>query len=390
MFWARKGTPAKNRLLRGLTKTLHHPGNYPSRPLQEPPSGQRKVLEVTLSKKLSKPRSEPVVILVGDGACSRSSGGWAYLLRLPDGTVLRDSGHEPFSTSNRMEITALLKGLNRLLSIQNNFLTKVLVFSDSTYTLRGMARWAENWRSQNWKLSTGGNVKNRDLWESFLRLKPKFSHLVFQHVPRNSTEDHTWCDSAAKAASKPKPVQKAVDEHVLVTNRPFSIKDVKTTHNRLQQPEITDLLTEVDVVACCVGLESTRGRGWMWKLFWPTGVVETREDVELENFDCNMSLFSVLKALHWLKHQTSVETVAIIVDDQFVASLAQKIKDSLNPEMKQFQAWRWLVKLSKPFKVSWYSSFGFDVTIAMARALKRRMKAKDHFGEFEHGQFNHG
>ena len=53
------------------------------------------------------------VVLFTDGACSGNPGpgGWAYILRHPgSGMESRDSGNEPVSTNNRMELTAAVRG----------------------------------------------------------------------------------------------------------------------------------------------------------------------------------------------------------------------------------------------------------------------------------------
>ena len=57
------------------------------------------------------------VTIYTDGACSGNPGpgGWAYILRHPgSGQESRDSGNEPVSTNNRMELTAAVRGLSRL------------------------------------------------------------------------------------------------------------------------------------------------------------------------------------------------------------------------------------------------------------------------------------
>ena len=59
----------------------------------------------------------PLVSIFTDGACSGNPGpgGWAYLLRHPaSGSQREDSGGEPDTTNNRMELRAVIEGLAAL------------------------------------------------------------------------------------------------------------------------------------------------------------------------------------------------------------------------------------------------------------------------------------
>ncbi len=59
----------------------------------------------------------PEVELFTDGACSGNPGpgGWAFILKHPASSkVLEQSGGEPDTTNNRMELTAAVRGLETL------------------------------------------------------------------------------------------------------------------------------------------------------------------------------------------------------------------------------------------------------------------------------------
>jgi ribonuclease HI len=71
------------------------------------------------------------VVLFTDGACSGNPGpgGWAYILRHPDsGREASDSGAERDTTNNRMELTAVVRGLEQLKRP-----TRVELVTDSVY-----------------------------------------------------------------------------------------------------------------------------------------------------------------------------------------------------------------------------------------------------------------
>lgn len=107
--------------------------------------------------------SQPVVHLYTDGACSGNPGpgGWGYILEHPgSGSVREDSGGEADTTNNRMELTAVIRGLEAL--------TKgsvVELYSDSEYVLKGLNEWMAGWKKRGWKTAAKKPVKNRELWE---------------------------------------------------------------------------------------------------------------------------------------------------------------------------------------------------------------------------------
>ena len=95
-----------------------------------------------------------------DGACrgNPGPGGWAALLR--KGTHERlINGAEASTTNNRMELRAAIEGLRAL-----SRTTDVSITTDSQYVRRGVTEWMERWKSNGWKTTSRGSVKNKDLW----------------------------------------------------------------------------------------------------------------------------------------------------------------------------------------------------------------------------------
>jgi ribonuclease HI len=96
-----------------------------------------------------------------DGACKGNpgKGGWGVLLRYK-GHEKRLYGGEPHTTNNRMELMAVIKGLDALKRESCN----VRVVSDSTYVLKGISEWLPNWKKRGWKTAAKKPVLNADLW----------------------------------------------------------------------------------------------------------------------------------------------------------------------------------------------------------------------------------
>jgi ribonuclease HI len=105
-----------------------------------------------------------------DGACSGNPGpgGWGVLIRSSD-EEKELSGFEASTTNNRMELMAVIKGLEVLPSG-----TEACIYTDSRYVLDGITQWIQQWRHNNWRTSANKPVKNIDLWQ-------QLDALVSQH-----------------------------------------------------------------------------------------------------------------------------------------------------------------------------------------------------------------
>jgi ribonuclease HI len=97
-----------------------------------------------------------------DGACSGNPGpgGWAAILRA--GAIEKEiSGGEIATTNNRMELMAVINGLNALTAP-----SEVTVHTDSRYVMDGATQWLKRWKANGWKTSDKKPVKNDDLWRA--------------------------------------------------------------------------------------------------------------------------------------------------------------------------------------------------------------------------------
>lgn len=114
-----------------------------------------------------------------DGSCWAKDkiGGYGFVL-FPVGqegrAIERCKGYKN-TTNNRMEMRAVIEALKLIPDVK----ARVLVHSDSQYTINGITQWIHKWK-RNGVLE---DMKNADLWEEFYPLV---------HERKNLTIDFKW------------------------------------------------------------------------------------------------------------------------------------------------------------------------------------------------------
>lgn len=106
-------------------------------------------------------------------------------------------GGKTHTTNNRMEIMAVLVGLQKIPDK-----SKVDVYSDSQYVVNSINKWIRGWASKGWVKSDGNTVLNNDLWISMLQELNRVSveaHWVKGH---NGDKYNELCDADARRHAK--------------------------------------------------------------------------------------------------------------------------------------------------------------------------------------------
>ncbi|MEO8974398.1 MAG: ribonuclease HI [Casimicrobiaceae bacterium] len=100
------------------------------------------------------------VVMYTDGACKGNPGpgGWGALM-IAGGHEKELFGGELATTNNRMELTAVIRGLQSLTRDCD-----VAVWTDSQYVKNGIETWIHNWKRNGWKTADKKPVKNAELW----------------------------------------------------------------------------------------------------------------------------------------------------------------------------------------------------------------------------------
>ncbi len=114
---------------------------------------------LTLAEVLDRYREGPTTGVFTDGSAQPNPGpgGWGAVYVVDDLVVAEDYGHEPWTTNNRMELYALLRGCDLVPAG-----TSLTIYTDSKLAYETMTKWASGWEKRGWKRKTG-EVQNLDL-----------------------------------------------------------------------------------------------------------------------------------------------------------------------------------------------------------------------------------
>lgn len=135
-------------------------------------------------------------------------GGIAGIVEYPDDlgghseTAFQDA-YAP-TTNNRMEIRAVLEGLNFITEYQANRVTfgRSAVLTDSLYVFNGV-RSAPYWAANRWQSDEGRPIENRDLWKLVLTARAKVrGRCEIKWVKGKSTPTLKAVDKLAKQAAR--------------------------------------------------------------------------------------------------------------------------------------------------------------------------------------------
>jgi ribonuclease HI len=113
-----------------------------------------------------------------DGGASPNPGpgGWGVVYVVDDEIVEERHGHDPDTTNNRMELTALIEAAELVPQGE-----PVTVYSDSNLAVRTINEWAAGWERRGWKRKSGP-VENLDLVRRAYRLYRSRPELTVQWV----------------------------------------------------------------------------------------------------------------------------------------------------------------------------------------------------------------
>jgi len=155
---------------------------------------------LTLEEVLARFAEGPGTGVFTDGGSipNPGPGGWG-MVWVEDGEI-RDQahGHDPETTNNRMELTALIAAF-RVLPED----AEIVVYTDSKLCLDTITKWAPGWESKGWKRK-GSPLKNLDLVKELLALYREHPGCKIEWIAaHNGFRWNEYADSLASAWRRP-------------------------------------------------------------------------------------------------------------------------------------------------------------------------------------------
>jgi ribonuclease HI len=135
---------------------------------------------------------------ISDGSClgNPGPGGWAFILRY-GGRTKEQSGGEPHTTNNRMELTAALRALQALKEP-----CEVEFTTDSQYLKNGVESWMARWKRNGWKTADKKPVLNQDLWQALDKELERHRVRWVWTKGHAGHSDNDRCDELARLAAE--------------------------------------------------------------------------------------------------------------------------------------------------------------------------------------------
>lgn len=151
--------------------------------------------QLTLDQARQLPASGPDSGLFTDGGCvpNPGPGGWGAVY-VVDGEVVDEAhGHDPATTNNRMELTAIARGIELVPAG-----TPCTVWSDSNLAVRTVNEWAAGWERRGWKRKAGP-VENLDLVRPLFEAMRSRPELELRWIKAHA--GHRWNEYADALAN---------------------------------------------------------------------------------------------------------------------------------------------------------------------------------------------
>jgi len=137
------------------------------------------------SKDISYNYNKDEIIIYTDGACYNNPGPGGYAAIIMDeDKEIKITGFDPATTNNRMELKSVIEALKVVKKNKKN-----IIYSDSSYVVKGINNWITNWKKRGWKTSSNKLVKNMDLWKELDREINK-KEVEFKKVLAHSGDEY--------------------------------------------------------------------------------------------------------------------------------------------------------------------------------------------------------
>jgi len=151
---------------------------------------------LTALEVLAKYTAGPTDGVFTDGATDPNPGpgGWGAVYVVSNEIAAERDGHEPQTTNNRMELTALIAGVALVPAG-----TAAIIHTDSQLCVNTINTWASGWEKRSWKRKEG-EIKNLELVKevySLFKSRPELSLRWIASHSGNRWNEYADCLASA-------------------------------------------------------------------------------------------------------------------------------------------------------------------------------------------------
>jgi ribonuclease HI len=151
---------------------------------------------LTPEEVLARYSAGPKTGVFTDGSCEGNPGpgGWGMVWVESDRIQAERAGHDPATTNNRMELTALIEAY-RLLPKD----AEIRVYSDSQLCVKTINEWAAGWESRGWRRKAGP-IANLELVKELYALAGDHPRVTLHWI--RSHDGSRWNEYADALANR--------------------------------------------------------------------------------------------------------------------------------------------------------------------------------------------
>ena len=151
---------------------------------------------LTVAEVLAKYRGGPQDGVFTDGSATPNPGpgGWGAVYVVGGEVVAQAHGAEAYTTNNKMELTALIRGYDLVPRG-----TPATLYTDSRLVEQTINAWAAGWEARGWKRK-GGDIKNLDLVQEAYALHRARPEIRIEWIKaHNGSRWNEYADSLSTA-----------------------------------------------------------------------------------------------------------------------------------------------------------------------------------------------
>lgn len=171
-------------------------GGQPAKAASKRPPSASKSRDLTIDEVLGSFTDGPDTGVFTDGASEGNPGpgGWGAV-HVVEGRIMSEAmGSDPYTTNNKMELTAMIAGLRMLEPGAD-----VDVYTDSKLIVDTLNSWASGWEANGWKKKSSGPIANLELVQEAYTLATERPNVRIQWIRAHS--GNRWNEYADSLAT---------------------------------------------------------------------------------------------------------------------------------------------------------------------------------------------